>query len=888
MVDRREEQEVVIEPAIEVAIETVDTVVSRSDAATLTSEARRPRRSALAEHASPRGSLPSLAAAISAPTRADPDRPRSAIDLPRPARREPSPAFPVPGWERYTHPRLIGHGGMGIVFAVTDPRLRREVAIKFVRGDNPEHARRMVVEARAQACVRHACICEIHEVGEVDGRVYIAMQYVAGKPLAQFAGELSARQVAMLVRDAALGLHEAHRAGVIHRDVKPSNILIERSDGGELRPYVVDFGLARAVHDDGATQSGAILGTPRFMAPEQARGRSAHVDLRADVYGLGATLYYLLTGRAPIAGDHPMEVMTNLLTGEPPPPLPRTLTPGIPADLEAIVLKCLDRDRAVRYDSARALADDLGRFVDGAPVVARVPGAWYRARKRLARHRRALVAGGAAVVAVLAIAGWARARRELETVISDQVRIATTAFDAARQLASQRDTARERALRLFDDQRWDDGEARWSEVEELAASEASELRAASSHLEAALALDPTRASLRSQFADLMYARLLRAERDHQGELADEFAGRLAAYDDGGHRAALRARARVDLDVIPVGTRVWSERPGAARQLLGEAPLAPMTLPPGSVVLVFEAPGRVPARLPLLLARGETVYQRVALPLAGSAPRGMLFVPSGRFLFGSHDGSDLRRGFLTAAPMHEVTTRDYYIAQHEVTLGEWITFLDELAPDERRLRTPHAVSPQASLLLTEIAPRRWRLALTPTTRTYVAETGQRLHYEHRTRRADPDWTQFPVAAVSYQDALAYAAWLDHTGKLPGARLCDEREWERAARGADTRTFPGGDALAPDDANVDTTYGRDPLAFGPDEVGAHPASRSPFGADDMAGNVWEWTRSAEAPDAPVARGGSWYHGKLSARVVNREHGEPTQRLAFLGVRLCATPR
>src|SRR5207249_1196933 len=151
------------------------------------------------------------------------------------------------------------------------------------------------------------------------------------------------------------------------------------------------------------------------------------------------------------------------------------------------------------------------------------------------------------------------------------------------------------------------------------------------------------------------------------------------------------------------------------------------------------------------------------------------------------------------------------------------------------RSPSSVTRQNALTLTEIAPRRWKLSLTPTVHTYTAELGELLHYEHRTRRADQDWTRFPVAAVSFEDAIAYAAWLDRTGRVPGARLCDDYEWERAARGADARTFPSGNALAPDDANIDVTYGRDPLAFGPDEVGSHPASRSPVGADDMAGNV-----------------------------------------------------
>jgi formylglycine-generating enzyme required for sulfatase activity len=267
---------------------------------------------------------------------------------------------------------------------------------------------------------------------------------------------------------------------------------------------------------------------------------------------------------------------------------------------------------------------------------------------------------------------------------------------------------------------------------------------------------------------------------------------------------------------------------------------------------------------------------------------MLYVPPGRFLFGGADATEVRRGFLNAAPLHEVQTAGFFIGRHEVTFAEWIEFLDDLPPDERRSRSPGATSMQIALTLTEIDPRRWRFTLTSAARTYTAQTGQRLHYEGRGMREDQDWTRFPVSAVSYDDAIAYVAWLDRTGRVAGARLCDEYEWERAARGADARTFPSGPALAPDDANIDATYGRRSVAFGPDEVGSHPGSRSPVGADDMAGNVWEMTRSVQTPGALVFRGGSWYTGDLTARSANREPGEPTQRDVVMGLRLCATPR
>jgi formylglycine-generating enzyme required for sulfatase activity len=194
------------------------------------------------------------------------------------------------------------------------------------------------------------------------------------------------------------------------------------------------------------------------------------------------------------------------------------------------------------------------------------------------------------------------------------------------------------------------------------------------------------------------------------------------------------------------------------------------------------------------------------------------------------------------------------------------------------------------MLTEIAPRRWQLTITPSTKkyTYTVETGQRLQYQGRSVRADQDWMKFPVSSVSYEDAIAFAAWLDRTGRIPGARLCDEYEWERAARGADARTFPSGARLTPDDANIDVTYGRVPAAFGPDEVGSHPGSRSPVGADDMAGNVWEWTRSVQTPDTAIVRGGSWYSNETSARSMNRELSDATTQYTAVGIRLCVTSR
>ncbi|HEX8110952.1 MAG TPA: serine/threonine-protein kinase, partial [Kofleriaceae bacterium] len=298
--------------------------------------------------------------------------------------------FPVPDWDHYEPIRLLGRGGMGRVFLARDLRLGREVAIKFMLGETPQLARRIVAEARAQARVNHDRVCKVYEVGEIRGRVYIAMQYINGRPLSELGSELTLEEKVIVIREAAFGMAEAHRVGLIHRDLKPSNIMVERAPDGELRPYVMDFGVARDWMGS-VTLTGTVVGTPNYMAPEQAQGEGTQLDRRADVYSLGATLYALLTRRPPAEGSNALAVLMRVCTDEP--VRPRTIDPDVPVDLEAIAMKCLEKERAARYDSARALADDLTRFLAGEPVAARASaGVRYRVRKWLRRRRR-LVAG---------------------------------------------------------------------------------------------------------------------------------------------------------------------------------------------------------------------------------------------------------------------------------------------------------------------------------------------------------------------------------------------------------------------------------------------------------------------------------------------------------------
>jgi formylglycine-generating enzyme required for sulfatase activity len=181
--------------------------------------------------------------------------------------------------------------------------------------------------------------------------------------------------------------------------------------------------------------------------------------------------------------------------------------------------------------------------------------------------------------------------------------------------------------------------------------------------------------------------------------------------------------------------------------------------------------------------------------------------------------------------------------------------------------------------------RWRIELQITARRYTAGWGEPIIYSGRARQTVQDWRRFPVLGVSADDATAYAAWLDRTRRVPGARLCSEVEWERAARGADGRGYPAGHPLELDDANIDETHGQ--ALKGPDEVGSHPASRSPFGLDDTSGNAFEWTVSENAEEGYTLRSGSYWHDRKSAHLTNRAYIDAKVHDPNIGFRLCATP-
>jgi WD40 repeat protein len=462
------------------------------------------------------------AAALKPPAASSPPRPGPAADLAAtiatvgPAAPVPVPALPgcptVPGYEILSE---LGRGGMGVVYQARQVQLNRLVALKMILSGGhagEEERTRFRVEAEAVARLQHPGIVQIYEIGESEGRPFFSLEFVEGGNLdRKIAGTpLAARQAATLIETLARAVHAAHQKGIVHRDLKPANVLLT-ADG---TPKITDFGLAKYLDSErGQTQSGAILGTPSYMAPEQASGRGKAVGPATDVYALGAILYECLTGRPPFKAETPLDTLMQVMSEEPLPP--SRLQPKVPRDLEPICLKCLEKAPARRYGSALALAEDLRCWLAGEPTQARPVGTWGRLAK-WARRRPAVAGLLAAVVGVAAVGlglvlwQWQRAegqRRRAE----QQSRLA----EKQRGLAEQQSRLADRRRR-----------------QAVAARQTAEQRVAENYLERGLAACNTEGD--AALGVLWLARALEAVPAHEANLDHVIRTNLTAWCRGLH------------------------------------------------------------------------------------------------------------------------------------------------------------------------------------------------------------------------------------------------------------------------------------------------------------------------------------------------------------------
>ncbi|MCI0597950.1 MAG: serine/threonine protein kinase, partial [Beijerinckiaceae bacterium] len=306
----------------------------------------------------------------------------------------------APRFGNYVLLEEVGRGGMGIVYRARQLTLNRVVALKVIPFGllaTAEATRRFQAEAAAAAQLQHPNIVAVHEFGEWQGQRFFSMDFIEGGTMAERlqSGPWPVREAAALVRTAARAVQQAHEAGIIHRDLKPSNILVDRQG----QPHIADFGIAKRIDPDSApTLTGQAFGSPHYMPPEQANSNRAKPTPRTDIYSLGAVLYHALTGRPPFQAETVEGVLHLLLTHEP--VAPRLLNPSVPRDLQTVCLKCLEKDPLRRYGTAQELADDLGRWLDNEPVLARPVGPTGRFLKWCRRRPTIATLAAATVLAV--------------------------------------------------------------------------------------------------------------------------------------------------------------------------------------------------------------------------------------------------------------------------------------------------------------------------------------------------------------------------------------------------------------------------------------------------------------------------------------------------------
>jgi formylglycine-generating enzyme required for sulfatase activity len=534
--------------------------------------------------------------------------------------------------------------------------------------------------------------------------------------------------------------------------------------------------------------------------------------------------------------------------------------------------------------SARQIADleDPGAIQGSTESARAFLDASRRVARRKARQKWALRLGLPLLLAVVAGVAWVGSVRRHRAAATARVAEARELAEKASQ--SERAVAdhRARALALFDQDEVGAAEEEWKAMIASEAETERQRRGVGEVLDRALALEPTDASARSLYADVIFARLLAAEQLHDGSLTAALRGRLGSYDDGSHAARLVTPARVHVDTDPPGATVvlsrYRDAGNGHRIAVDPRSLTPSEardLAPGSYLAVATLDGRVTTRFPFTLDRGEDRSLRIALPRTEDVPRGLVYVPAGRFLYGSGD-DEATREFLFHQPMRPVDLPAFLIARTETTWGGYLAFLRDPSEAARLSHMP-----------TE-------LSMDPSGRA-TFELGQIKLGEGQTycpaRRPCVDWRSLPVVSVNRDDAEAYASWLARSGRIPGARLCSDREWERAARGADDRRFPWGDAEAARGESCSVANGSDVVVPGLCEPGTHPASETAFGVLDMTGSVWEWTGStpdAKDPGMASVRGGEALGSASRLALSNRGILSHKTRGIGCGIRVCADAR
>jgi eukaryotic-like serine/threonine-protein kinase len=804
----------------------------------------------------------------------------------------PSP----PSSSRYKDLGSIAGGSFGEVRRVHDTLLDRVLAMKVLRSTHAQDARlcaRFIAEARVTANLQHPGIVAVHDWGKLeDGRLWFTMKEVRGRTLANVIDELHAASTPQGFGEASAGftfrrlidafarisqaVAFAHSSGYVHRDLKPDNLML--GEFGEV--LVMDWGLARRINEVEPkaepadpqktsatsapllTQIGDILGTPAYMAPEQAKGQLELVGPPSDVYALGAILYHLLRGKPPYEGQTARSVLKQVLNA---PPLPLAAAtrggPSVPAELIAVCERAMRREIDERYPNADALARDVVAWIDGARRREQALGVLEKARAmqpEIASIRERVAECRARAKELL------REVRPFEPV--ERKRPAWELEDEAARLNV---TA---ALR----------ETEWIQA-----------------MHGALSLDPDLSEAHAQLADYYRAQLAAADIGHFDEDAARNEELLRTHDRGRHAAFLRGEGALTLVTSPPSASVRVERFTLRdRRLVAEhvasfhqTPIERVTLFRGSYLLRITAPGRAEVRYPVLIDRGghwdgcapsESEPYAIELPRAGELEPDDIYIPAGWcWTGGDKDAPD-------SLPSHRVWIDAFVMRRFPVTNAEYLEFLNALI-DLGRAEEALAACPRARLALSAAASDRLAYGRDACGRFVppADEPGR------------PFQLASPVVLVDWYGAAAYARWKAETTGLPW-RLPNELEREKATRGVDGRHYPWGDYPEPTFACVLDSHAGEPSRV---VVDSFPFDESVYGVRGLGGNSHDWCANtwkldgpaidggrlregettAANPDFRAVKGGAWSSSLNFCRAAARFALRPTLRRGTTGIRL-----
>ena len=761
---------------------------------------------------------------------------------------EISPRFEVQG--------EIARGAMGRILSAWDQHLGRSVAIKVLRRTSPRDLDlvRFLEEAQVTGQLEHPSIMPVHELGRLGDSVAFVMRRVEGRSLKSVIASLQRREadatrqfgrtrLVNIFHQLCLAVAFAHTRGVVHRDLKPSNVMV--GDFGEV--ILLDWGLCkivsaqtrstRSTSERWRTVHGQIIGTPAYMAPEQAMGQIDQVDSSTDVYGLGAILYHLLTLHPPFAGRTNREIVKRVLSETVVSPRERAPEQEIAHELAAICVRCLQRDQADRFPDGRAVADAIERYIESptttASIIAPAPD-----------------------VEELVGAGLAAVTRQ-QSLFEDAALVRDTLQTAMSEVAPDDPPAAKKAA-------WDAEK----KLEALEREIGDAFGQAVIALTRAVTLDPNHGDGRRMLCELFYSRHERAIARGDYAASAYYSQLIREYDDGRYAAFLAGRGNLQIEVEPRDASVWLwEFVEQDRRLVPQMPrdvgAPPVKLeqyPAGVYQVTAQAPGHDELRTTVVVSAGKSTRVRLRTLPDSAKPDGFVHVPAGTFKYGVAAGS-------LSMPTEQALP-DFLIAKTPVTVSAYLAFIRELtrrSPDEARKRVPRAHDGRRPL--------------------WPCDEQGAYHVPGPDSDAGEWSPDMPVVGISALDAAAYCQWLSEVEGVR-IRLPSEEEWEKAARGTEGRKYPWG-------MRWEATYCAGPETWDdawPPRVASVAADCSVYGAFDTAGGVREWTATVDPSGAArvVVRGGSFLTGGEGSRPLWVRDLVPADRTGpDIGFRLARDP-